>query len=118
MFNSSSSAVIGSKKLISTLFPLTLAFLTNLNANLHCASLLVTSSTNIFFCFSPHAACMSLAAKLTLSPKIEYSLLFPLVPTTPAKTRPVVIPIEHAQAMAFKSLIKSIAVRVALTGSS
>lgn len=42
-------------------------------------------------------SCISLAAKLTESPKTEYSLLDPEVPTTPVNTVPVEIPIEQLQ---------------------
>ena len=42
---------------------------------------------------SLQAAYIILAERFTESPNSEYSLLEPLVPTTPAKTSPVAIPI-------------------------
>ena len=51
---------------------------------MYSASLLVASSTRILDFFCPQAACMNLADRLTESPSTEYSLLEPLVPTTPA----------------------------------
>ena len=61
---------------------------------------------------------MKRADKLTESPSAEYSLLDPLVPTTPANTTPVVIPIEHEQLIFFNSLTISTAVNTPLIGSS
>ena len=51
----------------------------------------------IFLYVSVQANYINLAAKLTESPNTEYSLLEPLVPTTPANTVPVAIPILHLQ---------------------
>lgn len=44
-----------------------------------------------------HAFYMILADRFTLSPITEYSLRLPLVPTTPANTRPVPMPMLHLQ---------------------
>ena len=41
------------------------------------------------------AICINLAERFTQSPKIEYSLLDPLVPTTPQNAIPLEIPILH-----------------------
>jgi len=48
----------------------------------------------------------------------EYSLLEPAVPTTPANTLPVPIPILHLQLIYSNSYLRVKAVRTALTGSS
>jgi hypothetical protein len=64
------------------------------------------------------AAYIKRADKLTESPKIEYSLLEPLVPTTPVNTIPVVIPTEHEQLILFSSLTISKALKTPLAGSS
>lgn len=61
---------------------------------------------------------MNLADKLTESPNTEYSLLDPLVPTTPVNTVPQVIPIEQEQSILLSSLTISIAVNTPLAGSS
>lgn len=61
------------------------------------ASIAVFSSMIIFFSASIQALYISLADKLTESPKTEYSLLDPAVPTTPANTIPVAIPMLHLQ---------------------
>lgn len=61
---------------------------------------------------------MSLALRLTSSPRTEYSLLDPEVPTTPAKTVPVAIPILTGQASFFNSFTRRKAVRMALAASS
>ncbi len=64
------------------------------------------------------AAYMNLAERLTQSPRTEYSLLEPLVPTTPVNTTPVVIPIEQEQSILFNSLTISNAVNTPRVGSS
>lgn len=61
---------------------------------------------------------MSLAARLTESPSTEYSRLDPLVPTTPAKTVPVAIPIEHGHLIFYSSRDILKAVKIALVASS
>jgi hypothetical protein len=60
---------------------------------------------------------MSRAAKLTLSPNIEYSRLEPLDPTIPQKAVPVEIPILHLHFIFYNYSYKSNAVIMALTGS-
>ena len=75
---------------------------------------------------SKHAAYINLAAKFTESPITEYlkniynkySLLDPLVPTTPANTNPVAIPILHLQFIFDNSSYMACDVRIALVGSS
>lgn len=64
------------------------------------------------------AAYMNLADRLTQSPSTEYSLLDPLVPTTPVNTTPVVIPTEQEQSILFNSLTISNAVKTPRVGSS
>mgnify|MGYP003330258313 CR=1 FL=1 len=59
-----------------------------------------------------------LADKLTESPNSEYSLLEPLVPTTPQKTNPVAIPILQLQLSFFNSYLRFKAVITDRTASS
>ena len=51
------------------------------------------------------------------SPNTEYSLLEPLVPTTPQNAVPVAIPILHLQLIFFNSSSNKNAVYIALTAS-
>jgi hypothetical protein len=61
---------------------------------------------------------MSLAERLTESPRTEYSLLEPAVPTTPARTIPVAMPILHLQLRKASSYLSINPAMTALTGSS
>jgi hypothetical protein len=78
----------------------------------------VLSSIMIFLSGSVQAACINLAERFTESPNTEYSRLDPAVPTTPAKTGPVPIPILHLQFICSNSYFKMKAVKTARTGSS
>lgn len=78
------------------LLPLNFFQCQNLKSILFMANFEVASSTNIFFSFSLQAQDIILADRFTLSPMTEYSLLFPLVPTTPAKTNPDEMPMLHS----------------------
>lgn len=83
-----------------------------------CSELLAVSvHKSIFYTDSSHAAYINLAAKLTESPITEYSLLEPLVPTTPANTVPVTIPIEQLHDILGNSYLINYAVNIALTES-
>lgn len=64
---------------------------------------------------SPQANYINLADKLTQSPRTEYSLLLPEVPTTPANATPVAIPTLHLHSSSFN---KDKPVKIALIGSS
>ena len=66
----------------------------------------------------PIAAYISLAAKLTESPMTLYSLLDPLVPTTPVNTVPVAIPILHLHLMAASCSTNRKPANTALVASS
>jgi hypothetical protein len=91
-----------------------------LNEILFAACIAVSSLTINLLSFSTHAHYIILAAKFTESPITEYSLLLPLVPTTPENTNPVAIPIEIFTGgfLLFNSLISENPHNVALTGSS
>lgn len=78
----------------------------------------VVSSIIIFLSGSVQAAYINLAERFTESPKTEYSLLEPAVPTTPANTEPVPMPILHLQSILSSSYRRVNAVSTALTGSS
>lgn len=61
---------------------------------------------------------ISLAAKLTESPITLYSLLDPLVPTTPVNTVPVAIPILHLHFIAASCSTSKNPANTALVASS
>jgi hypothetical protein len=60
---------------------------------------------------------ISLADRFTQSPKIEYSLLDPLVPMIPQKAVPVEIPIPHLHLILLSYSSSRNAVKIALTAS-
>ena len=75
-------------------------------------------STKILWSLLWMASPINLAAKLTLSPRTEYSLLEPDVPTIPAKHLPQVIPQETLVLIFLSSLYNYPAAIIALAGSS
>lgn len=80
---------------VSNALPFSNTILKNSKYILCSASRTVSLQHMSLFTLSEHAHDIRRAAKLTESPSTEYSLLDPLVPTTPANTLPVATPTAH-----------------------
>lgn len=77
----------------------------------------VYSSIKIEGVLGPQAIYINLADKFTQSPRHEYSLLEPDVPTIPQNAIPVEIPIAHLHLIFLSYSSNENAVNMALTGS-
>lgn len=116
-FMKQSEGYKGSYICTGTSLPLTFFSAQNIEWIFYSASIAVYSSIKIVGVIGFVAICIKRAAKLTQSPKIEYSLLDPLVPTTPQNAVPVDTPMAQRHLIFLNYSSKINAVNKALTAS-